>query len=1430
MSVIAKCLDSNEWHYTDTNETGVGPVTIEDMRKALANGTLMGEAYVWHPVGVPEWTVLDDLPELKQALAPPNKPKVVAARPPIAVIQPSTARPQVAEVPAAAEVKPMAAAGPVNPLNAAILAKSGGLRPAAGGATAPAVAPRAAPAVALRSTATAAAAPAVAPRAAPAVAPRAQEAPAAAPRAVAAAPGAPAVAPRAVAAAPVVAAASKPAVAGRPSVIARPAASTTTGAAPGKKLGKLGGRSVGNWTEMSTADGVFYYHNTATGELTWDKPNEMKDASELVSETGKFVWVCDPIEAFVLANLKERRPDGRCDVVIERTGESLTTKKGEPVYDLFSKSSLKRTERDLVLLDSLDEALILHNLKERFTKQRQIYTNIGTILISINPYETYPIYSKENIDNYRNRGNRVLDPHVFTVADEALTPILETSGVPENHSILISGESGAGKTWNTKQALSYLTDVTSKGNTNESNVEARILAANPILEGFGNAKTIRNDNSSRFGRFTEVHLDKSGRITGSRIENFLLEKSRVVWQAENERNYHVFYQLAKTPTWGTKYGIQKPQDFFYLSKTAVYNVPDVDDLEDFQAMLQAFEEMGLTGEEIDWVMRLVAGVLHIGNVTFQESGEGSNLTKVGSDSMSHVAKCLQVDQSGVEFGFTHRSIEVNKTVTNIPLKPHDAESSRDALAKSIYGSLFDWLVGRVNFALTGGVNKSPWAFIGLLDIFGFEIFKINSFEQLCINFTNEKLQQLFNRDTFQKEQAMYRKEGVQFEEIVFIDNQPILDMIEKKAGGLLATLDDLNRMPKSTDEQFVSKADETNARSDYYITSTMTKKGKTSFTIRHYAGDVIYDAKNFLQKNKDLLYADLYDVMTASTHERTSAMFPPMDKNERSKFSLGFQFRNQLDKLMNQLNQTQTHYIRCIKPNNDKRPSELDPVLTLEQLRYSGVFEAVRIRKQGFPFRYTYERFVERYKCLMLQDAKWVSLKSKTAKDQVREILTFTGQDFSQLQYGASMVLYRSEQYRLLELLRALSLEKVCALIQAIGRGMIARAYMRRFRGSLPRLEKAKESRDPDTIDKALADYSRIVGGFQNMIPVEPAIVRSVKRLRFALKEWERLAVECSDLSAVDLTQDDATFEMLKDCVWNMDLLMDEPGSEWHMQTYEYGKYQFETERARRMEPLLVNAMNMLERDLMSEVYAECKRLKFEDDRLREIEKFVGMGEDDLLKFQYRNAKKLGLADRARAKEIKIREGFLDTHMDMFQFERFPRLRDPEEFAHASIQFWKREELAANMLKWTKNHLIKTSLTILDDPLLVKAALQIHRAILGWCGERSNPSPNSLAHEIAQHGISSLPLRDEIYAQLMKQLNGNESPQSVAQAWKLFALCIQCFPPNRDFSDYLLVFFRTNAMGQMKTRFRDALYDIEYAGAISSPPTIDSIPSKVAGW
>ena len=811
--------------------------------------------------------------------------------------------------------------------------------------------------------------------------------------------------------------------------------------------------------------------------------------------------------------------------------------------------------------------------------------------------------------------------------------------------------------------------------------------------------------------------------------------------------------------------------------------------------------------------------------------------------MKWISQLLQVDAKALEFALTHRSIEVRNVKTDIPLSPDAAIDSRNALSKSIYGLVFDWLVKRVNSSLNG--TDRPWAFLGLLDIFGFEIFEQNSFEQLCINFTNEKLQQIFNRDTFKKEEAMYKREGIVFAHIQYVDNQPILDMIEKRPVGLLLTLDDMNRMPKSTDEGFVAKADSNHSNSSYYMTAARTRKGPKCFTVKHYAGEVVYDAEGFLEKNKDLLFADLYEVMTDSRNSLTARMFPEMTRHARSKYSLGGQFRKQLEALMHILNATSTHYIRCIKPNAFKRPREIDSHDVLEQLRYSGVFEATRIRQQGFPFRYTYSRFVERYKCVLLKGVKWIPLTGRTDREKTAEILEGTNQDFSGVQFGKSLVLYRAKEHRLLELLRSLALERVCAMIQAVARGFMARQFVRKVRFVEPKVEAAVQSRDVEQIDAALKEYARVCGKYSSLV-ADIGIVRKAKRLKFALLEWEKLCTEMDEVVRMDVPNDEDAFERLRVVVWQAETLLDEPGSEWHQQMYEYSKQLFESERYARMDPLLKECMDLLERDVMSEVYAECKRLRFEDPRLSDIERFLGLNEEKLLKLQYSKAKSLGMADRARNKEIRIRELFLDSHGEMFKFESFPRLRQAEDFASRSIQFWKRDEFASNMLRWTK-YPILTSLIDAEGPHFSKIAIKMHKSILGYCGDKNNPHPNSLAQELIStplniaadesnksqkssvyFGNQSIDrdVRDEVFCQLMKQVTGNPGAHSVAQGWKLFDLVLQYFAPGEDLSNYVHIFIRKNAPSYLKEKLKKAMYSREYEGPKLIPPTVDQIQAS----
>ena len=815
-------------------------------------------------------------------------------------------------------------------------------------------------------------------------------------------------------------------------------------------------------------------------------------------------------------------------------------------------SSLLHLEEDLVLVDNMNEGLIIHNLRERF-KQDKIYTNIGTILVSVNPFKRLPLYTPSVMETYyRSGGNKRLPPHIFGIADSAYKAMYYGN---EDQSILISGESGAGKTEATKQCLAFFAEIAGS----ESNVEQKIIQANPILEAFGNAKTVRNNNSSRFGKYMEIHFDAKGIIIGARTENYLLEKSRVVHQAEGERNFHIFYQLVRGNL-NAKYGVDQPIESFHYLASGTYDAEDIDDVEEFNEVLEGFDIIGFSEEEKDWLFRVVAAVLKLGNLQFVASDDELGSKIVDPSKTKEIAELLDVSEEKLTESVLSRWFVIRgQEPTKIPFKPHEARAACDALAKAIYGEMFNWLVKRINQSVEvkSGATKR---FIGVLDIFGFEIFEMNSFEQLCINFANEKLQQHFNQYTFKLEEKVYASEKINFDHIEFVDNQPILDMIEKKPSGLLVLLDEEIVMPKGSDETWCRKIVQTHGKSDHF---EKIMRKDTAFIINHYAGAVRYDAEGFLIKNKDTLYQDLYDVVSGSKHKMLSALFPPISKDsKRKKISLGGQFRKQLNDLMDKLNQTHPHYVRCVKPNSAKEANNFQSVMSLEQLRYAGVFEAISIRQQGFPFRYTHQEFVRRYKCLALKDDGWLPLKSKNNKDLAVELLEITKQDFSSVQIGRTQILYRAPQQRILELLRNLSLERVCVISQSWTRMMLTQLFARRLRQVRPGLLAAlKAEHDLEKVEEALGYASEVISTLIQVFNFQLYEITQCKILREKLIERKRVTALLAEVFPKD---PESNFDELTEAVRQGDEIVDLPGNPQQIKLYQDTKAKLELTINRR--------------------------------------------------------------------------------------------------------------------------------------------------------------------------------------------------------------------------------------------------------------------------
>lgn len=671
---------------------------------------------------------------------------------------------------------------------------------------------------------------------------------------------------------------------------------------------------------------------------------------------GSHVWVEDPTLAWI---------DG---VVNRINGQELhvQTTDGKTVVKDIAKAFPKDTEAppggvdDMTKLSYLHEPGVLQNLATRY-ELNEIYTYTGNILIAINPFQRLPhLYDTHMMEQYKGAGFGELSPHVFAVADVAYRAMINEG---KSNSILVSGESGAGKTETTKMLMRYLAHLGGRSGVEGRTVEQQVLESNPVLEAFGNAKTVRNNNSSRFGKFVEIQFDKSGRISGAAIRTYLLERSRVCQISDPERNYHCFYLLCSAPPEvREKYKLGNPKLFHYLNQSNCYELDGINDSHEYLATKRAMDVVGISEEEQDAIFRVVAAVLHLGNIEFAKGEEIDSSVIKDETSRFHLnmtAELLKCDAKSLEDALIKRVMVTPEEIITRTLDPVAALGSRDALAKTVYSRLFDWLVEKINISI--GQDPNSKSIIGVLDIYGFESFKHNSFEQFCINFTNEKLQQHFNQHVFKMEQEEYTKEEINWSYIEFVDNQDVLDLIEKKPGGIIALLDEACMFPKSTHETFSQKLYQTFAKNKRF---SKPKLSRTSFTISHYAGEVSYHSDLFLDKNKDYVVAEHQDLLTASKCPFVVGLFPPLpeESSKSSKFSsIGSRFKLQLQSLMETLSSTEPHYIRCVKPNNVLKPAIFENLNIIQQLRCGGVLEAIRISCAGYPTRRTFYEFLLRF-------------------------------------------------------------------------------------------------------------------------------------------------------------------------------------------------------------------------------------------------------------------------------------------------------------------------------------------------------------------------------------------------------------------------------------------------------------------------------------
>nr|XP_023648220.1 unconventional myosin-VIIa [Paramormyrops kingsleyae] len=702
---------------------------------------------------------------------------------------------------------------------------------------------------------------------------------------------------------------------------------------------------------------------------------------------------------------------------------------------------------DMIRLGDLNEAGILRNLLIRY-REHLIYTYTGSILVAVNPYQLLPIYSADQIRLYTNKKIGEMPPHIFAIADNCYFNMQRNN---KDQCCIISGESGAGKTESTKLILQFLAAISGQ----HSWIEQQVLEANPILEAFGNAKTIRNDNSSRFGKYIDIHFNKRGAIEGAKIEQYLLEKSRVCRQARDERNYHIFYCMLKgmTPEQKKKLGLGKATDYTYLTIGNCTVCDGRDDMKEYSNIRSAMKVLMFTDTENWEISKLLAAILHLGNLRY-EARTYDNLDAcevVRCPDLITAATLLEVDPKDLMNCLTSRTIITRGETVSTPLSMEQALDVRDAFVKGIYGRLFVWIVDKINAAIYKPPSTEPKAVrrsIGLLDIFGFENFTNNSFEQLCINFANENLQQFFVRHVFKLEQEEYNLENINWQHIEFTDNQDALDMIAIKPMNIISLIDEESKFPKGTDTTMLNKLNSQHKLNTNYIPPKNTYE--TQFGIQHFAGVVYYETRGFLEKNRDTLHGDIIQLVHSSRNKFIKQIFQAdvamgAETRKRSP-TLSSQFKRSLELLMRTLSVCQPFFVRCIKPNEFKKPMLFDRELCVRQLRYSGMMETIRIRRAGYPIRYTFVEFVDRYRVLM--PGVKPAYKQEDLRGTCQRIAeAVLGRD-DDWQMGKTKIFLKDHHDMLLEIERDKAITDKVILIQKVVRGFKDRSNFLKMRKS----------------------------------------------------------------------------------------------------------------------------------------------------------------------------------------------------------------------------------------------------------------------------------------------------------------------------------------------------------------------------------------------
>uniref|UniRef100_A0AAY4D8H3 Uncharacterized protein n=1 Tax=Denticeps clupeoides TaxID=299321 RepID=A0AAY4D8H3_9TELE len=765
----------------------------------------------------------------------------------------------------------------------------------------------------------------------------------------------------------------------------------------------------------------------------------------------KLVWVPSEKHGFEAASIKEEHGD---EVLVELADNAKKMTISKDDIQKMNPPKFSKVE-DMAELTHLNEASVLQNLRERYFSGL-IYTYSGLFCVVVNPYKMLPIYSEKIIEMYKGKKRHEVPPHIYSITDNAYRNMMQG-----DNSVWKIGESGAGKTENTKKVIQYLAVVASshkgKKDTSTGELEKQLLQANPILEAFGNAKTIKNDNSSRFGKFIRINFDVNGYIVGANIETYLLEKSRCIRQAKTERAFHIFYYMVA----GAKDKLREDlllesfNNYRFLVAGHV-QIPGSQDDEMYEETMEAMSIMGFTDEE--QILKVVSTVLQLGNIEFKKERNQEQATMPDNTAAQKVCHLQGINVIDFTKAILTPRIKVGREVVQKAQTKEQADFATEALAKATFERLFKWILSRVNKALDK-TKRQGASFLGILDIAGFEIFEDNSFEQLCINYTNEKLQQLFNHTMFILEQEEYQREGIEWNFIDFgLDLQPCIELIERPNNppGILALLDEECWFPKATDVSFVEKLCNTQGN-HLKFTKPKQLKDKTEFSVQHYAGKVDYNATAWLTKNMDPLNDNVTSLLNNSSSQFVQDLWKEMDrvvgldtiakmsdssmpsgsKTKKGMFrTVGQLYKESLSKLMTTLHNTQPNFVRCIIPNHEKRAGKLDAHLVLEQLRCNGVLEGIRICRQGFPNRIVFQEFRQRYEILAAGSIPKGFMDGKQACCLMMKHLDL---DTNLYRIGQSKIFFRTGVLAQLEEERDLKITVIIIALQAQARGFLAR-------------------------------------------------------------------------------------------------------------------------------------------------------------------------------------------------------------------------------------------------------------------------------------------------------------------------------------------------------------------------------------------------------